>query len=72
MVMKRPVLGLGLNEGLSPMFTAGPDPLLIASKISYTIVVITDSTSSVIRLNSSKQPQQPHIAKPAKIVPIEL
>ena len=32
---------------------------------------MTDNTETSIRLNSSKQPQAPHCAKPEKILPID-
>ena len=32
---------------------------------------MTDNTETSIRLNSSKQPQAPHCAKPEKILPMD-
>ena len=32
---------------------------------------MTDNTETSIRLNSSKQPQAPHCARPEKILPID-
>ena len=41
----------------------------IASRMHLTCMATTDSTSTAMRLNSSKQPQAPVMARPLKIAP---
>ena len=66
-VMKRPV-------SLSTLMLSSPNGVLvsffrIASRIIWTYCATTESTSTSIRLNSSKQPHDPESARPAKIFP---
>ena len=68
--MKIPVVGKMLIS--LPSNTNSSRRFLNASWMHFTCDDTTESTSTVIRLNSSKHPHAPHCTKPLKMLPMAL
>lgn len=69
MVMKMPTLRLMRISRPRPM-SAISRPAFRAFWMARTCADTTDSTSMLMRLNSSKQPQAPTWARPEKVAPM--
>ena len=70
MVMKMPVVGRMLIS--LPSNTNSSRRFRSASWMHFTCDDTTESTSTVIRLNSSKHPHAPHCTSPLKMLPMAL